>query len=72
MLCHDNICVGDGRDTAHFGAFLVSGAPGGVEADEEGRKTARNLGRRVAQLAIRLAHTPDEPTHAPSYSCQAN
>lgn len=57
MLCHDMICVGDGKDTAHFGAALVSGVPGGVEADEEGMKTAKNLGRRVAEMAMRLART---------------
>ncbi len=55
MLCHDMICVSDGRPTAHFGAALWSGADGGLEADEEGLKTARNLGRRVAELVRRVA-----------------
>jgi multimeric flavodoxin WrbA len=54
MLCHDMVCVSDGKDTAHFGAALFSRGPGGIEADEEGLKTARNLGRRVAELARRL------------------
>jgi len=54
MLCHDMICVSDGKDSAHFGAALFSGGPGGIEADEEGLKTARNLGRRAAELALRL------------------
>jgi multimeric flavodoxin WrbA len=53
MLCHDMVCVSDGRDTAHFGAALHNG-PDGVEADETGLVTARNLGRRVADLALRL------------------
>jgi multimeric flavodoxin WrbA len=54
MLCHDMICVSDGKDSAHFGAALFSGGPGGIEADEDGLTTARNLGRRVAELAMRL------------------
>ena len=54
MLCHDMICVSDGRDSAHFGAALVSGLDGGIHADEEGLRTARNLGRRVAELALAL------------------
>ena len=52
LLCHDMICVSDGRDTAHFGATLVSGGKGGIEADTFGLKTAGNLGRRVAELAL--------------------
>jgi multimeric flavodoxin WrbA len=54
MLCHDMVCVSDGKDSAHFGAALYSGGPGGIEDDEDGLKTARNLGRRVAELAMRL------------------
>ena len=55
MLCHDMVCVSDGKDSAHFGAAVFSGGPGGIEADEDGLKTARNLGRRVAELALRLS-----------------
>jgi multimeric flavodoxin WrbA len=54
MLCQDMICVSDGRDTAHFGAALFAGGSGGIEGDETGLETARNLGRRVAELAARL------------------
>ena len=54
MLCQDMICVSDGKDTAHFGAALCSDGPGGIESDEDGLKTARNLGRRVAELAVRI------------------
>ena len=54
MLCHDMVCVSDGRPTAHFGAALWSGAEGGLAADKEGLETARNLGRRVAEMARRL------------------
>ena len=52
LLCHDMICVSEGKDTSHFGATLVSGGEGGIEADTFGLKTAGNLGRRVAELAL--------------------
>ncbi len=55
MLCHDMVVVGDGRPMAHFGAALWSGGPGGIVGDEIGLETARNLGRRVAEVAQRLA-----------------
>ncbi|KPJ77999.1 MAG: flavodoxin [Planctomycetes bacterium DG_20] len=55
MLCHDMVVVSDGRPTAHFGAALWSRTETGVSADEEGLQTARNLGRRVAEVARRLA-----------------
>ena len=54
MLCHDMICVGDGRPSGHFGAALYSGGERGIETDEAGLGTARNLGRRVAEVALRL------------------
>ena len=53
-FCHDMICVSDGRDTAHFGAALWSGGPDRIENDAIGLETARNLGRRVAEIACRL------------------
>jgi len=57
FMCHDMICVSDGFDTCHFGATLFSGGQGGLDADVFGLKTAQNLGRRVAQLAILLDHS---------------
>lgn len=48
MLCHDMIVVGDGMNTSHFGASLYSGCEGGIQKDEIGLATARNLGRRMA------------------------
>ena len=48
MLCHDMIVVGDGMNTSHFGASLYSGIEGGIQNDEIGLVTARNLGRRMA------------------------
>ena len=58
MLCQDMICVSDGKDTAHFGAALHSGGEGGIDADEVGLKTAANLGRRVAEVCLRLRNAP--------------
>lgn len=60
MLCHDMVCVSDGKDTAHFGATVFSGAAGGVEGDDFGLETARNLGRRVAQVALRMSEMDKE------------
>jgi len=54
MLCQDMLCVSDGRPTAHFGAALCSGVDGGLSADKEGLETARNLGRRVAEMTKRV------------------
>ncbi len=54
MLCHDMICVSEGRDTAHFGATVFSDGEGGVESDTFGLQTTRNLGQRVAELSILL------------------
>ena len=57
MLCHDMICVGDGQPSGHFGAALYSGGDGGIEADADGLETARNLGRRVAEVSLKLNGT---------------
>lgn len=61
MLCHDMVLVSDGRPTAHFGAAMWSGGPGGIAGDEAGLETARNLGRRVAEVARHLAGMKDIP-----------
>lgn len=57
FMCHDIVCVSDGLDTSHFGATLFSGGQGGLNADSFGLRTAKNLGRRVARLAILLHHS---------------
>jgi hypothetical protein len=48
------ICVSDGQPTARFGIALWSGAEGGLAADKEGLETARDLGRRAAEIARRV------------------
>lgn len=46
--------VPDAIPTSHFGANLWSGNLQGIEEDEIGLATAVNLGKRVAQIAIKL------------------
>ena len=51
---HDMVIVSDGQPTGHFGALLYTAGPGGVEADETGLATAVNLGRRVAEVTLKM------------------
>lgn len=46
--------VPDAQPTSHFGANLWSGKPNGIETDEIGILTAVNLGKRVAEVAMKL------------------
>ena len=55
LLSQQLIVVGDGVPTAHLGATLGSGSEGGVTKDKFGMSTAKNLGRHVAEVALRLA-----------------
>jgi multimeric flavodoxin WrbA len=54
MLVQDMIIVGDGKPHAHFGGAAWSNHPDGLEKDLIGLETVRNLGKRVAEVAIRL------------------
>lgn len=54
LLCQEMVIVGDGRPTAHQGATLLN-TKDDISGDEFGQGTAKNLGRRVAEIAIRLA-----------------
>lgn len=54
LISHQMIIVGDSPPTAHFGATVCSGQVKDVKEDEFGMSTARNLGRRVAETALRL------------------
>ncbi|MCX8053862.1 MAG: flavodoxin family protein [Armatimonadetes bacterium] len=54
LLVQNMVLVGDGPPPSHYGATLVSGVEGGIENDETGITIARNLGRRLAELAIRI------------------
>jgi multimeric flavodoxin WrbA len=54
LLCQEMILVGDGRPTAHTGATLLNTGDD-IGGDEFGLSTAKNLGRRVAEVALRMA-----------------
>ena len=54
LMCQEMIVVGDGRPTGHIGATLLN-TDDSIAGDDFGLKTARNLGRRVAQVAMRTA-----------------
>ncbi len=54
MLIQDMVIVGDGYTSFHFGGAVWSGHPEGYEKDTFGLDTVRNLGRRVADVAIRI------------------
>lgn len=55
LICQEMIIVGDGKPTAHFGATVWNSGKGEVTDDEFGMATAKNLGRRVAEVALRMA-----------------
>jgi len=55
LMCQEMVLVGDGQPTGHFGATIWSGGEGGVTGDEFGLATARNLGKRVAEVARLIA-----------------
>ena len=54
LMCQEMIIVGDARPSGRFGALLWSKG-GDIANDPDGLKTAENLGKRVAQVALMLA-----------------
>ena len=54
LLIHDAVVVGDGSPFAHYGGTGVGGPKGDTKSDEMGIETSKNLGKRVAELALRL------------------
>jgi len=54
LLCQEMIVVGDGQPTSHFGAALVNDGKDSIANDITGVATAKNLGRHVAEVALRL------------------
>lgn len=54
MLYQEMIVVGDGPPASHFGAALLQDGKDDVSRDEAGLAMARALGRRVAEVALRL------------------
>ena len=57
LLCQEMIIIGDGRPTAHFGATLVNDGKDSIASDEFGISTAKNLGHRIAEVALKLTRT---------------
>jgi multimeric flavodoxin WrbA len=60
LMAQQMIVVGDAPPTGHWGGTVwagnpAAGSPPDVTRDEPGIATARNLGRRVAEVALRLA-----------------
>jgi multimeric flavodoxin WrbA len=54
LMSQQMIVVGDAPPSGHWGGTAWSGTEGGVEKDEFGLSTARNLGRRIAGVAKML------------------
>ncbi len=53
-LIHCMIVVSDASPTSHFGSLLWSGHPDGIENDEIGIRTAVNIGKKVAEIALKV------------------
>jgi len=50
FLIHSMIVVGDNDPTAHYGGTGVGKAPGDCKNDSSGLETARNLGKKMAEV----------------------
>lgn len=55
MLGQDMIVVADGKPHSRLGGSAISGGEGGVAKDEQGMATVKGVGRRVAEVALKLA-----------------
>ena len=54
LYCQEMIVVGAGKSTSRCGAAVWSGGKDSVTEDETGMKAVKDLGRRVAEVALRL------------------
>ncbi|MCA9436182.1 MAG: flavodoxin family protein [Candidatus Omnitrophica bacterium] len=52
LMSHQVLLVGDGLPTAHWGGTLWNMSDDDITQDEIGLATAKNLGRRVAEVAL--------------------
>jgi multimeric flavodoxin WrbA len=59
MFGQEMILVGDGRPTSHSGATLWNNYKDDILKDEPGIATAKNLGRRVAEVARLIRRAQD-------------
>ncbi len=55
LMCQEMVVVADGRPTAHTGATVWNSGKDDISQDEFGMSTVKNLGRRVAEVALRMA-----------------
>lgn len=55
LLGVEMVIVGDGRPTGHSGATLWNNDKDQIEKDEWGCATAKGLGKRVAEVSLRMA-----------------
>jgi multimeric flavodoxin WrbA len=63
LFCQEMIVVGESRPTAHFGPGVWNNKEFGTVTDDEvGMAATRNLGRRVAQVALMVAGSALEPS----------
>ncbi|HNS22687.1 MAG TPA: flavodoxin family protein [Sedimentisphaerales bacterium] len=53
LMGQNMIVVGDGRPTSHFGATLMN-TDDDISKDEFGINTAKNLGRHIAEVVLKL------------------
>ena len=54
LMAQEMLIIGDGRPSAHFGPVLWNQGDD-ISKDEIGLKAADNLGRRVGEVALRMA-----------------
>jgi len=55
LMCQEMVVVGDGRPTCHTGATVWNSGRDDISQDEFGVSTVKNLGRRVAEVALKIA-----------------
>jgi len=55
LMCQEMILVGDGRPSAHTGATVLNDGKDDISGDDFGLASARNLGARVAEVALLTA-----------------
>jgi multimeric flavodoxin WrbA len=54
LMAQDMVVVGDARPTQHRGATLWNNWKDDITKDEFGMQTAKNLGKRVAEVAMKM------------------
>jgi multimeric flavodoxin WrbA len=54
LVTHEMVVVGESRPTAHFGGTLWNNWKDDISQDEVGMATVKNLGKRVAEVALRM------------------